>query len=91
MALIKYNGETLTEIFEGQKVVLHTNGHDLDGDIEINGVGGGGTDSPLPIEISSESAMNALLATAAVGSVYKYRGTSGTYENGALYIVEAVS
>lgn len=43
------------------------------------------------LEISSESEMTALLETAEVGSVYKYMGTTGTYENGALYIVEAVS
>lgn len=45
-------------------------------------------DSPLPIEVSTESQMNSLLNTAEVGSVYKYTGTSGTYENGALYVVE---
>lgn len=45
-------------------------------------------DSPLPIEISTEAEMTALLKTAEVGSVYKYTGTTGTYENGALYVVE---
>ena len=50
-----------------------------------------GEDSPLPIEIPTESEMTALLATADIGSVYKYAGTTGTYENGALYVVEAVS
>lgn len=55
------------------------------------GYGQGGEDSPLPIEVATESEMTALLTTAAVGSVYKYMGTTGTYENGALYIVEAVS
>ena len=49
------------------------------------------SDSPLPIEIASETEMNALLDAAEVGSVYKYMGTTGTYENGALYIVEAVT
>lgn len=45
-------------------------------------------DSPLPIEISTEEEMTALLETAEIGSVYKYVGTTGIYENGALYVVE---
>lgn len=48
-----------------------------------------GEGSPLPIEISTEAEMTALLSTAEVGSVYKYTGeTTDTYENGALYVVE---
>lgn len=47
--------------------------------------------SSIPIEISTESEMTALLESAEVGSVYKYTGTTGTYENGALYVVEAVT
>ena len=43
------------------------------------------------IEIGTEVQMTALLETAEVGSIYKYTGTTGIYENGALYIVEAVS
>lgn len=43
---------------------------------------------PRPIEVSTEANMTALLATAEIGSIYKYVGTAGTYENGALYIVE---
>ena len=49
---------------------------------------GGGGDSPLPIEVATESEMTTLLTTAEVGSVYKYTGTTGTYESGALYVVE---
>lgn len=46
-------------------------------------------DSPLPIEVSNEVEMNALLKTAEVGTVYKYTGsTTDVYEKGALYIVE---
>ena len=52
----------------------------------VGGYGNG--DSPLPSEVATESEMTALLETAEVGSVYKYTGTSGTYENGALYVVE---
>lgn len=50
-------------------------------------------DSPLPIEVSTEFEMNAIIANAtnnSVGAVYKYTGETGTYENGALYIVEVV-
>ena len=45
-------------------------------------------ETPLPKEITSETEMTALLETADIGSVYKYVGTTGTYENGAIYIVE---
>lgn len=45
-------------------------------------------DSPLPIEVSTEAEMTALLESGEVGGVYKYTGTSGTYENGALYVLE---
>lgn len=55
----------------------------------VNGGGGTVVDSPLPIEISTEAEMTALLESAAVGSVYKYVGeTTDTYENGVLYLVE---
>lgn len=43
---------------------------------------------PTPIEIATETEMTALLETAEVGSVYKYTGETGIYENGALYVVE---
>ena len=42
-----------------------------------------------PNEISTVSEMNALLASAPVGSIYKYTGESGTYESGAYYVVES--
>lgn len=44
--------------------------------------------NPVPIEISTEAEMTALLETAEVGAVYKYVGeTTELYENGAIYIV----
>lgn len=46
------------------------------------------SDSPLPIEVSTEAEMTALLTSGEVGGVYKYTGTTGTYENGALYVLE---
>ena len=54
----------------------------------IVGTHEGGEDSPLPIEVATEAEMTALLESAEVGSVYKYTGTTGTYENGVLYVVE---
>lgn len=45
--------------------------------------------SGMPIEISTEEEMTALLETAKIGSVYKYIGEStDVYENGGLYLVE---
>ena len=44
-----------------------------------------------PIEISSESGMTDILTNATandVGKIYKYTGETGTYENGALYVIE---
>lgn len=56
--------------------------------VMLNEKGSGGTDSALPIEVSSEIEMTALLSSGTVGGVYKYTGTTGTYENGALYVLE---
>jgi hypothetical protein len=88
-AQIRYKGKVVTTFNKGT-VTLHTDGDRLDGDVDFVVTAGGG-DSPLPIEVTSETQMDALLDTAEVGSVYKYMGTTGIYENGALYIVEAVS
>lgn len=41
-----------------------------------------------PVEVATEAEMSALLTNATeadVGKIYKYTGTTGTYENGALY------
>lgn len=51
-------------------------------------VGEGDTDSALPIEVATEMEMSALLSSGEVGGVYKYVGETGTYENGALYVLE---
>lgn len=45
-------------------------------------------DSPIPTEVSTEAEMTALLTSGEVGGVYKYVGETGTYENGALYVLE---
>jgi hypothetical protein len=47
-----------------------------------------GEDKATPIEVSTEAEMTALLESGEVGGVYKYTGTTGTYENGALYVLE---
>ena len=45
--------------------------------------------SALPIEVSTEAEMTALLESGEVGGVYKYVGeTTDTCENGALYLLE---
>ena len=41
-----------------------------------------------PIEISTDAGMEAVLTSNNVGKVYKFTGTSDTYTNGDLYIVE---
>lgn len=51
-------------------------------DVE-SGAGGNG----MPIMVYSETEMTALLSSAQIGSIYKYMGATGTYENGALYVV----
>ena len=53
----------------------------------IFGVMGSYVDS-TPIEISTDAGMEAVLTSDNVGKVYKFTGTSNTYTNGDLYIVE---
>lgn len=55
--------------------------------ISIFGVTGSYVDS-TPIEISTDAGMEAVLTSSNVGKVYKFTGTSDTYTNGDLYIVE---
>jgi hypothetical protein len=43
-----------------------------------------GTSGTLPPEVTSEEDANAL----AIGSVFTYKGTTGTFENGVMYLVE---
>ena len=42
----------------------------------------------VPIEISTDAGIEAVLTSDNVGKVYKFTGTTGTYTNGDLYIVE---
>ena len=90
MVEIKYNGSTIANLESGQTATLACSGKKMASDLEI--VAPQATDNPLPIEISTETEMTALLETAEVGSIYKYTGeTTDTYENGALYVVEEES
>ena len=50
----------------------------------------GGIEIGVPIEISTAAQMKKVLIAANVGKVYKFTGTSDTYINGDLYIVEDV-
>lgn len=79
---ITYNSKT-TEVANGKIATLSCNGKKMKSDIGIEV-----TDSPLPTEVSTEAEMTALLESGEVGGVYKYTGTTGTYENGALYVLE---
>lgn len=79
---ITYNSKT-TEVANGKIATLSCNGKKMKSDIGIEV-----TDSPLPTEVSTEAEMTALLTSGEVGGVYKYTGTTGTYENGALYVLE---
>lgn len=42
----------------------------------------------VPIEISTDAGMEAVLTSDNVGKVYKFTGTTGIYTNGDLYVVE---
>lgn len=85
MTKITYNSKT-TEVANGKIATLSCNGKKMTTDVVIEVPTA--TDSPLPIEVSTEAEMTALLESGEVGGVYKYTGTTGTYENGALYVLE---
>ena len=85
MTKITYNSKT-TEVANGKIATLSCSGKKMATDVVIEV--SEATDSPLPIEVSTEAEMTALLTSGEVGGVYKYTGTTGTYENGALYVLE---
>jgi hypothetical protein len=90
MAIIEYNGSVVATFEGGNTATLPVKDLKMKSDIVITipEGEGGGTDSPLPIAVSTETEMTALLTSGEVGGVYKYTGTTGTYENGALYVLE---
>lgn len=87
VATVTYNGSVIAELNGGEMKKLLTGGKYLEGDLTVEAAEV--IDSPLPIEVSTETEMTALLESGEVGGVYKYTGTTGTYENGALYVLEA--
>ena len=66
-------------------IMVDNNGKRLDKALEELG------EISVPIPISSEAEMNAILTSAtevSIGAVYRYTGTTtDTYENGALYVI----
>lgn len=91
---VEYNGSVVATIPSGNKATIPIKDLKMKTDIVItvpSGSGGTVKDSALPIEVSTEAEMTALLTSGEVGGVYKYTGeTTDTYENGALYVLEGV-
>ena len=86
---VEYNGSVVATIPNGNKATIPIADKKMKTDIVITvPKAEGGTDSPLPTEVSTEAEMTALLTSGEVGGVYKYMGTTGTYENGVLYLLE---
>ena len=86
---IEYNGSIVATVEGGNKATLPVKDLQMKSDIMITvPEAESGTDSAIPIEVSTEAEMTALLENGEVGGVYKYTGTTGTYENGALYVLE---
>ena len=75
-------GITVTATEDYQNILASDEGCDGFDEVIVN------PRSPLPIVVSSKEQMDALLTNGTVGGVYKYTGTTGTYENGALYVLE---
>lgn len=86
---VSYNGVTRVGK-DGIKYTILCAGKILKTDV-VATAGKYGEDSPLPIEVTTEAEMTALLTNAtseSVGAVYKYVGeTTDTYEHDALYII----
>lgn len=85
MASLEKNKKAIENLIAKANGTTDENDTDLTG--AVNRLISGYTKSK-PKEISTEAEMNTLLTTAEVGSVYKYVGTTGTYEKGALYMIE---
>ena len=88
MTKIEYNGSVVATVEGGNTATLPVKDKKMKSDIKITVPAAEVTDSPLPTEVSTEAEMTALLTSGEVGGVYKYTGTTGTYENGTLYVLE---
>ncbi len=83
---VEYNGSVVATIPNGNKATIPIADKKMKSDLVVTVPEA--TDSAIPIEVATEAEMNALLESGEVGGVYKYTGTTGTYENGALYVLE---
>lgn len=83
---ITYNENVIASLGAGQTATLQCTGKKMIDNIIVTAPEV--ENSPLPIEVATEEEMNSLLETAEIGDIYKYTGETGTYENGALYVVE---
>lgn len=82
LVLLDLTADTVTANKLPKGITAHDrSGTPIIGTVEVN--------SAIPIEVSTEAEMTVLLESGEVGGVYKYTGTTGTYENGALYVLEA--
>lgn len=90
---IKYKDNIVVTADSGDTITIHCTNKKFSEDlvIESSASGSSSADSPLPVEVSTEAEMTALLTSGEVGGVYKYTGTTGTYQNGALYVLEEVA
>lgn len=85
---IEYYGSVVATVEGGETATLPVENKKMKTDIIVAvPEAEGGTDSALPIEVSTEAEMTALLESGEIGGVYKYTGASGTYENGAYYVL----
>lgn len=85
---ITYNGKT-TELADGYIATLPCKDYKMATDVVVEAPEAVEVeDSAIPTEVSTEAEMTALLESGEVGGIYKYTGTTGTYENGALYVLE---
>ena len=80
---IKYKDAVIGVMDESGTKTVKTSGKYCEDDISVIYSGGS-----VPIEISTDEEMEAVLTSDNVGKVYKFIGTSDTYINGDLYIVE---
>lgn len=60
MAKIKYKGNVIAEVYQGQTLTLFTDGHELEGDIVIDGLNGGSSDANIvPLVVGVNGTYNA--------------------------------
>lgn len=85
---VSYGGSTLAQLTSGQTAILRCQDRRMTADVVVTA---NILDSPLPIQVSTEAEMAAILeSTTVAGGIYQYVGDStDTFENGGLYMVTA--